>query len=68
MGNMGYCRFENTVRDMEDCLDAINDAGSVEEYLEQISSPHERSAFFRFFEICREALDDHEADIEDLES
>tara|TARA_R100000458_G_C8073724_1_gene111400 strand:+ start:191 stop:394 length:204 start_codon:yes stop_codon:yes gene_type:complete len=25
MGNMSYCRFENTARDLEDCLDAIMD-------------------------------------------
>ena len=23
MGNMSYCRFENTARDLGDCLDAI---------------------------------------------
>ena len=23
MGNMSYCRFENTARDLRDCLDAI---------------------------------------------
>ena len=25
MGNMSYCRFENTAQDLEDCLDAIMD-------------------------------------------
>jgi hypothetical protein len=25
MGNMSYCRFENTARDMQDCLRAIED-------------------------------------------
>ena len=24
MGNMSYCRFENTARDLVDCVDAIN--------------------------------------------
>ena len=24
MGNMSYCRFENTARDLADCLQAIN--------------------------------------------
>jgi len=23
MGNMGYCRFENTARDLRDCVQAI---------------------------------------------
>ena len=25
MANMSYCRFQNTRRDMEDCLDALRD-------------------------------------------
>ena len=25
MPNMSYCRFENTVRDMRDCINAIED-------------------------------------------
>ena len=29
MGNMSYCRFENTARDLRDCLNAIE--GSVTE-------------------------------------
>jgi len=24
MGNMSYCRFENTTRDLQDCIDALN--------------------------------------------
>tara|TARA_B100001248_G_scaffold148044_1_gene111186 strand:+ start:236 stop:430 length:195 start_codon:yes stop_codon:yes gene_type:complete len=24
MGNMSYCRFENTANDLQDCLNAIN--------------------------------------------
>jgi len=25
MANMSYCRFENTLIDLQDCLDALND-------------------------------------------
>ena len=25
MANMGYCRFENTLEDLRDCADHIND-------------------------------------------
>ncbi len=28
MANMSYCRFENTYRDLQDCVDALNDNGS----------------------------------------
>jgi hypothetical protein len=27
MANMSYCRFENTYRDLVDCLQALNDSG-----------------------------------------
>ena len=30
MGNMSYCRFENTARDLRDCLNAIHN-GEVED-------------------------------------
>ena len=29
MGNLSYCRFENTARDLQDCYEAIND-GEIE--------------------------------------
>ena len=31
MGNMSYCRFENTQMDMRDCLNALEDGLDVEE-------------------------------------
>ena len=31
MGNMSYCRFENTARDLRDCLEAINDGEHTED-------------------------------------
>ena len=30
MGNMSYCRFENTARDLQDCVNAI-DRGETED-------------------------------------
>jgi hypothetical protein len=34
MGNMSYCRFENTAADLRDCLDAIqrNDTNDLSSY------------------------------------
>lgn len=32
MSNMPYCRFENTVGDLEDCLDHIEDDLGGDEY------------------------------------
>lgn len=31
MANMGYCRFENTCKDLEDCYEHIDDALSETE-------------------------------------
>ena len=38
MGNMSYCRFENTARDLRDCLDAIENG----EHTEDLSSYEKR--------------------------
>jgi hypothetical protein len=50
MANMSYCRFENTYRDLLDCLDNIN---------EQLSNSE---AGYResLVEICREIIDEYE--------
>ena len=34
MGNMSYCRFENTARDLQDCVNAIRrgDIGEINNY------------------------------------
>ena len=34
MGNMSYCRFENTLADMEDCLNALENGLDAEELSE----------------------------------
>jgi hypothetical protein len=28
MANMSYCRFQNTYRDLQDCVNALNDNGA----------------------------------------
>ena len=35
MSNMSYCRFQNTVGDMEDCYEALHEAGSAKEYMDE---------------------------------
>jgi len=30
MGNMSYCRFENTARDLKDCVDALENGETQE--------------------------------------
>ena len=49
MGNMSYCRFENTLADMRDCLYALEDgldAGELSEY--------EINALSEFTDVARQ--------------
>ena len=32
MANMSYCRFRNTEQDFNDCVDAISNAGSIDDF------------------------------------
>lgn len=59
MGNMSYCRFENTARDLRDCLDAINenDLGEMSNY--------ETRGFLALVEYCKtiaSKYEDYDAD------
>lgn len=49
MGNMGYCRMQNTVNDLADCVQALCDIGSRADL-----SQAERQAAERMFELCDE--------------
>lgn len=51
MANMSYCRFENTLRELQDCYEHLND-----EYL----SGSEEHARYNLVELCRQILDEWE--------
>ena len=59
MPNMSYCRFENTVKDMQDCLNAIEDR--------EVSnlSDYEVKALQHFLELGR-VIVDYEDDIQQI--
>ena len=59
MPNMSYCRFENTVNDMQDCLNAIEDR--------EVSdlSEYEVRALQHFLELGK-VIVDYEDDIEEI--
>ena len=46
MANMSYCRFENTSRDLRDCLDAIEN-----EEIDDLSS-YEKDGLQSLLEYC----------------
>ena len=47
MANMSYCRFQNTARDLDDCLEHIND---------EDMSKDERRARARLISLCEKIL------------
>ncbi len=49
MGNMSYCRFENTLADMRDCLHALENGLDAEEL-----SDYEISALHSFADTARQ--------------
>ena len=51
MGNMSYCRFENTARDLGDCLDAIEN-----NELDELSS-YEITGLRDLLDYCKTILE-----------
>ena len=58
MGNMAYCRFENTSSDLSDCYDHMED--DIEDF-----STHEARARKRLIRLCIKIADDYRDEIED---
>jgi len=56
MGNMSYCRFENTVRDLQDCYDNFD--------LNESASEHEQRARKRMIKLCVEIAIDYGCEID----
>ena len=59
MANMSYCRFENTVNDMQDCIYAIEEGDTSE------LSNSEVRALEEFLDLARE-ITNLEYDIEQI--
>ena len=54
--NMSYCRFQNTVSDLEDCFEAM--VGEDKYYQSKADiSEDELSALERMIEMCRDIAD-----------
>lgn len=56
MGNMGYIRFENTLRDLEDCEEHIYDTGDLNET--------EVTARKKLIELCVEIALEHGSEVD----
>ena len=44
---MSYCRFENTTKDMMDCIE------NIEDFCFDESSETEVNAYYKFFNLCK---------------
>lgn len=56
MANMSYCRFENTLRDLMDCLNAIEEEG-----LDTLESKYEREAAEDLVYTAKRFIDAYES-------
>jgi len=54
MANMSYCRFQNTVQDMQDCFYAIEEALDNDEPMDL--SREEQQAFERMFNLMEDMM------------
>jgi hypothetical protein len=52
MGNMSYCRFENTYKDLDDCFDHLTDDDLSES---------EREYRSQLIDLCQRIVDEAEA-------
>ena len=57
MPNMSYCRFENTTRDMQDCINAIEEGDT------RNLSRYEAAALREFLDLANE-IQQYQPDIE----
>ncbi len=57
MTNMSYCAFENTVDDMNQCVEKLNEHDWDLDSIKQSSSNQEYNAAVRFIELCKEVAE-----------
>lgn len=55
--NMSYCRFENTVNDMIDCIDNME--------LSELASAYEKRARKEFVELCVQVAKEYGDELEE---
>ena len=54
MGNMSYCRFENTLADLQDCQQALN---SIYEDVAEMSR-YEKNSVVELVALCKQISDE----------
>jgi len=64
MGNMSYCRFENTYRDLKECSNALENEGGVQG-IEEEANEYEREYVKKLIELCKDITEEWEHELED---
>ena len=54
MGNMSYCRFENTMEDLQDCLNHIN---------RKAENDYDENARIQMIGLFKEIMEDYDGDV-----
>ncbi len=57
MANMSYCRFENTYKDLQECYNALIEAGGIEE-VEETANKYERKYVRKLVQLCKDIVSD----------
>lgn len=57
MGNMSYCRFENTLKDLRDCYNHMGDDDLSET---------EETARLQMIRLCKEIVEDFGDEVEEV--
>ena len=63
MSNMSHCRFENTYKDLVDCLDALEESGDIREFIES-RNDYEKPYVKKLVELCKEISTDFWDDVQ----
>jgi hypothetical protein len=58
MANMSYCRFENTSRDLQDCVAALDELADGAEFIRPLSTSERQSADW-MVKLCQRYLELH---------
>lgn len=64
MGNMSYCRFENTHQDLQECLGALEEDGLKRTYAK--ANQYEKPNIIRLIELCREIADTYADQLDNI--
>ena len=59
MPSMSYCRFENTLGDLAECVGDMEEAETLEDLTSRMSE-YEVRAFHAMWNVCRNFLAEHE--------